>query len=127
MPITTRRNPARDITTFECDGDLSFVEIVAVIERFIQGTVAPPTTKLLWDIRTASIDNLSEDHVSHIANLVINYRAGAKDTKIAILISEKFNSDIAKKFKAKAKDVLENLIVFRKIDEATKWLKKDSA
>lgn len=126
MPINTRRNPARDLTTFECDGDLSFVEIVAVIERFIQGTVAPPTNNILWDIRTASIDNLSADHVSHIANLANSYKAEAKETKIAIVISDKFNSDIAKNFKAKAKDALENLIVFRKMGEATEWLEKES-
>ena len=126
MPINTRRNPARDLTTFECDGDLSFVEIVAVIERFIQGTVAPPTNKILWDIRTASIDNLTVDHVSHIANLVNSYKAEAKETKIAIVISDKFNSNIAKNFKAKAKHALKNIIVFRKMDEATEWLKKES-
>lgn len=126
MPINTRRNPARDLTTFECDGDLSFVEIVAVIERFIQGTVAPPTNKILWDIRTASIDNLTVDHVSHIANLVNSYKAEAKETKIAIVISDKFNSNIAKNFKAKAKHALKNIFVFRKMDAATDWLKKES-
>ena len=126
MPINTRRNPARDLTSFECDGDLSFVEIVAVIERFIQGTVAPPTNKILWDIRTASIDNLTEDHVSHIANLVNSYKAEAKETKIAIVISDKFISNIAKNFKAKAKHAMKNIIVFRKMDEATEWLKKES-
>jgi len=126
MPINTRRNPTRDLTTFECDGDLSFVEIVAVIERFIQGTVAPPTNKILWDIRTASIDNLTVDHVSHIANLVNSYKAEAKETKIAIVISDKFNSNIAKNFKAKAKHALKNITIFRKMDEATDWLKKES-
>lgn len=126
MPINTRRNQAIDLTTFECDGNLSFVEIVAVIERFIIGTVAPPTNRILWDIRTASIDNLTVDHVSHIANLVNSYKSEAKETKIAIVISDKFNSDIAKNFKAKAKHALKNIVVFRKMDAATDWLKKES-
>jgi len=125
MPITTHRNQVKDLTTFKCNGDLSFVEIVAVIERFFQGTVAPPTNNILWDIRTASIDNLTVDHVSHIANLVNGYRAETKDTKIAVVISNNFNSDIAKKYKAKSKDALNYLIVFRKIDAATKWLEKE--
>lgn len=126
MPITTHRNQSRDLTTFKCNGDLSFVEIVAVIERFFQGAVAPLTNKILWDIRTASIDNLTVDNVSHIADLVNGYRAEAEDTKIAVVISKNISSDIAKNYKAKSKAALKDLIVFRKIDEAIKWLEKES-
>ena len=125
MPITTRRNPDRDLTTFKCDGELSFVEIVAVIERFFQGTIAPPTNKILWDIRTASIDNLTADNVAHIADLVSSFRTEAEDTKIAVVISNTFSSDIAKKYKARSNDGIENLIVFRKIFEAIEWLDKN--
>lgn len=122
MFITTHRNPVRDLTTFECDGDLSFVEIVAVIERFIQGTVAPPTNNILWDMRAASADTLTANHAYHIANLVNGYVAEAKGTKIAVVVSKNIGFDIAKKFKEKAKDALKTLKVFRKIDEALKWL-----
>ncbi len=125
MPITTHRNPARDLTTFKCNGDLSFSEIVAVIERFFQGTVAPPTNKILWDMRTASIDTLTKDHVYRIANLVNGYKAEAKGTKIAVVISKDINFDIVKKFKAESKETLKDIIVFRKIDEATGWLEKE--
>ena len=125
MPITTHRKPDRDLSIFVCEGSLSLNEIIAVIERFFQGTVAPPTNKILWDIRIASIDNLTADHVSQIADLVGGYRSEVKDTKIAVVVSEKLNTDIAKNFKAKSKDALKHLMVFRKIDEATKWLEKD--
>lgn len=125
MPITTRRNPDRDLTTFKCDGELSFVEIVAVIERFFQGTIAPPTNKILWDIRTASIDNLTANNVVHIADLVNGFRAEAEDTKIAVVISNTFSPDVANKYKARSKEDIEYFIVFRKIDEAIKWLDKN--
>lgn len=123
MPITTHRNPARDLTTFKCNGDLSFSEIVAVIERFFQGAIAPPTNKILWDMRTASIDTLTKDHVYRIANLVNGYKAEAKGTKIAVVISKDISFDIVKKFKAESQETLTEIIVFRKIGEATEWLK----
>jgi len=126
MPITTQRKIAIDLTTFECDGNLSLNEIVAVIERYFQEAVAPRTNKIIWDMRTASIDLLTVDHVNRIANLVNIYRAEAKGTKIAVVVSKNINFDYAKKFRAKAQESLINLILFRKIDEATEWLEKES-
>lgn len=126
MPITAHRKPDRDLSIFECDGSLSFNEIVAVIERFFQGTVAPPTNKILWDIRSASIDMLTADHVSRLANLVNGYRTQTKNTKIAVVISGNIRFDIVKKFREKTKDALVSLRVFRKNEEAAEWLEKDS-
>lgn len=126
MPITTHRNTARDLTTFECIGSLSFNEIVAVIERFFQGTIAPTTNKIIWDMRTASIDSLTVEHVKRISNLVNGYITNTQSTKIAVVISENISFDIVKKFRAESKDVLNNLVVFRKIGEATKWFGEKS-
>ena len=126
MPITTYRNPNRDVTTFKCNGDLSFTEIVAVIERYFQGAIAPPTNNILWDMRTASIDTLTKDHIYRIANLVNRYKAEAKGTKIAVVVSKDISFDIVKKFKAESKETLKDTIVFRKIDKATEWLEKES-
>jgi len=126
MPITTHRNPTKDLTTFNCNGDLSFTEIVAVIERYIQAAIAPPTNKILWDIRTASIDTLTKDHVFHIANLVNDYIAKAKTTKIAVVVSIDINFDMMKKIQTESKETLKNIFVFRKIDEATEWFDKES-
>lgn len=126
MPITTHRNPNKDVTTFKCNGDLSFTEIVAVIERYFQATIAPPTNKILWDMRTSSIDTLTKDHIYHIANHVNDYRAEAKGTRVAVVISKEINFDIMKKFKAESKEALKDIIVFRKFDEATEWLDKES-
>ncbi len=122
MPITTHRNPARNLTTFECDGNLSFIEIVAVINRFFQGTITPPTKKIQWDMRNASIASLTVDHVYHIANLMNDYQAEAKGTKTAIVVSEDISFDIAINLETETKEALKNLIVFRKIAEATEWL-----
>ena len=125
MPITTHRNPARDTTTFKCNGDLSFTEIIAVIERFSQGTIAPPTNKIIWDMQAASIDSITTDHVHTIAELVKGYITKAESTKIAVVISENIRFDIVKKFQAESKDVLRNLMIFRKTDEPIEWLEQE--
>jgi len=122
MPITTHRNPSRNLTTFKCDGRLSFNEIVAVTERFFQGSVAPPTKKILWDMRTASVATLTVDHANRIAALVNGYEAKDKGINIAVVISKDIDFDIAKNFREKATDALKIIKVFRKIEEAIEWL-----
>jgi len=77
-------------------------------------------------MRTSSIDTLTKDHVYRIANLVNGYKAEAKGTKIAVVVSKEINFDIMKKFKAESKEALKDIIVFRKVDEATEWLEKES-
>jgi hypothetical protein len=122
MPITTHRNPSRNLTTFKCDGGLSFNEIVAVIERFFRGSVAPPTNKIIWDMQNVSVATLTADHIYHIANLVSGYTAKDKNTNIAVVISKDIDFEIAKKFREKATDALKIIKVFRKIEEAIEWL-----
>lgn len=126
MPITALRNTAKDLTTFECDGDLSFTEIVAVIKRFYRGTIAPRTKKTLWDMRNASIASLTVDHVYHIASLFNEYETDVKATKNAVVVSQGDSFDIVKNMEAETKDAPSVFMVFRKMDEATEWLKKES-
>ena len=126
MPITTHRNPARNLTTFECNGSLLLNEIVVVIERFFQGNVAPPTKNILWDMRKASVKTLTVDHANQIATLVNSYRLENSSIKVATVISKDIDFDIAKEFKTKSIDALKTIRVFRHIDEAEKWLEKDS-
>jgi len=122
MPITALRNTARDLTTFECDGDLSFIEIVAVIKRFYRGTIAPRTKKIIWDMRNASIASLTVDHVYHIASLFNEYETEVEATKNAVVVSQGASFDIAKSMEAETKEVSRNLMVFREINKAIEWL-----
>ena len=125
MPITTHRNPARNRTTFECNGSLLLNEIVVVIERFFQGDVAPPTKNILWDMRTASVNSLTVDHADQVATLINGYQTEGRGLKVAAVISKDIDFEIAKEFKEKSRDALKIIRVFRHIDEAKEWLRKD--
>lgn len=126
MPITTRRNPDRDLTIFECNGDLSFVEIVEVMKRFVQGTIAPPTSKILCDIRKGSIAALTIDQINNITGILNDYMEETKATKIAIVISHGISFDIMRSLEPKEREPLDALTIFRHIDKAEEWLCKDS-
>lgn len=125
MPITTRRTPDKDLTIFECDGDLSFVEIVQVMKRFIRGSIAPPTNKILCDIRKGSIAALTMDQVNHIMGLLNDYLLEAKGAKIAMVISQGISFDIVRSLESEEREPKEALNVFHKIDKATDWLESE--
>ena len=122
MPITIHRIPAKDLSTFECNGSLSPNEVVAVIDRYFQETVAPLTNNVLWGMRNASVDALTVDHAYQIASMVNGYRAEEKGIKVAVVVSKDLDFDFVKKFREKSQDALKIAKVFRKIDEAMKWL-----
>ena len=126
MPITTRRNPDRDLTIFDCEGDLSFVEIAEVMKRFVRGTIALPTKNILCDLRYGSIASLTIDQINHIVGLLDDYMGEAKGTKIALVVSQGINFDIVRSLEPKEREPLEALTIFRKIDEATDWFEKGS-
>ena len=126
MPITTHRNLFNSLTTFECKGSLSLNEIVVVIERFFQGDVAPPTKNILWDMQTASIDTLTEDHAYQIGTLVNSYRSKDIRIKVAVVVSMDIDFERAEKVKKKSNDDLKIIRVFRHIDEAEEWLNSEN-
>lgn len=112
---------ARDLTILFCNGELEFSEIISHMKRLYQGNDPPPTKKILWDIRNASISALTVDQVYHIASKFNFVMDGGKTAVVAL---QDINYDIVKIFEEEAIDIPRDFIVFREMEEATSWLDK---
>jgi hypothetical protein len=124
MPITTHRKPSRDLTAFTCKGDLSFYEIQAVMERFYKGTIAPPTKKVLWDMRNASAASLTAEQISHLANFSLENEDVRESGKTAVLVPKDIDFGLARTFQAQTISDQRELMIFREKDEAMEWLEE---
>jgi hypothetical protein len=119
--ITVQIDYAKNLTIFFCAGELVFHEIISQLKRFYQGNDSPPTKKILWDIRNASISALTVDQVYHIASKFNFVMDGGKT---AVVTSQDINYDIVKIFEEEAVDIPRDFIVFHTMGEATSWLEK---
>lgn len=119
--ITVQIDSAQDLTIYACAGELVFNELINQMNRLYQRNDSPPTKKVLWDIRNASISALTVDQVYHIASK-FNFIMGGEKT--AIVAPQGINYDIMKIFEAEAYDFPRDFIVFHEMDEATAWLEK---
>ncbi len=119
--ITVQIDYAQDLTILSCAGELVFNELINQMDRLYQRNESTPTKKILWDIRNASISDLTVDQVYHIASKFNIIMDGGKT---AIVAPQGINYDIVKIFETEALDIPRDSIVFHEMDEATAWLEK---
>lgn len=119
--INVQIDYAKDLTILFCDGELVFNEIISQMKRLYKGNNFPTTKRVLWDIRNATISNMTVDQVYHIASKFNFVKDGGK---IAIVASIGINYDIVKIFEEEAVDIPRDLIVFHEMGEARSWLDK---
>jgi hypothetical protein len=124
MPITTHRESSRDLTVFTCEGDLSYIEIVEVIKRFYEGTIAPRTKNVLWDARTANVASLTKYQLTLVSDMAVKYSILREGGKTAIVAAIDIVFDTARTFEAETMDAKWEITVFRDIDEAMEWLEE---
>ena len=119
--IAVKIDHAKDLAINICSGELVFSEIISHLKRFYQGNDSPPTKKILWDIRNASISALTIDQIYHIAS---KFNFVMEGGKTAVVAPQDINYDIVKIFEDEAAHMHRDFIVFREMGEATAWLKK---
>ena len=124
MPITTHRELSRDLTVFTCEGDLSYIEIVEVIKRFYEGTIAPRTKNVLWDARTANVASLTKYQLTLVSDMAVKYSILREGGKTALVAAIDIVFDTARTFEAETMDAKWDITVFRDIDEAMEWLEE---
>jgi len=112
------------MTVFTCRGDLSLSEIEVVMKRFYEGIVAPPTKKVLCDLRKASIGSLSSDQLNHIVNLSLENEGVMKGGKTAVVAPDDIDFGLARSFEMQAAGEQRDLMVFRTYEEAMDWIEE---
>ncbi|MEN8245590.1 MAG: hypothetical protein ABFS43_11890, partial [Thermodesulfobacteriota bacterium] len=115
-------DPSCDLTTFICNDDLSFHEIVEILIRFYRGIDNPPTKRVLWNLSDASMGSLSMEEIRQIANLSIDNEEIMRDGKTAIVAPRDIDFGLARVLAAWTTGSHSDLMVFRTLNEATEWL-----
>jgi len=124
MPITTHREPSRDLTTFLVDGLMYFDEMQKAIKRFYENLDPPPTKNILWDLRNAKADNLRSKEAEELAFFVTSIDKRKEIGKTAIVAPNDLVYGVSRIFVAHIRNPDIQFNLFRDIDEATKWFEE---
>lgn len=123
MPITSKIDPSKQLTTFTVIGKISSDEIIQKIESFYKKQVR---NNVLWDFRYSDLDALIfSNELESIASKF--FKANCKFQKIgktAVVASTDLWFSIAKMYAKfiKIRDLSNKIQIFRFKDEAIKWL-----
>jgi len=126
MPITKQFDSTKILTTFKCDGDLSFREIVGSMKDFYGGIDNPPTKKLIWNLRNATIWSLTMEELKAIAQLSVENEGLMKGGKTAVVAPKDIDFGLARIYQAHTVGSERELMVFRTLDEAKEWMDLES-
>jgi len=95
------------------------------MKHFYEGTIAPPTKRVLWDLSNASVASITADHVSQIAYLSLENEDVMKGGKTAVVASKDIDFGLARSFEAQTAGEQRDLMVFRTYKEAAEWLEAE--
>ena len=114
-------NPERQLTVFNCSGELTRSELYHTIILFLKET---PTKYELWDFTNARFPTVSKEDLRDSAFLGRKYGYKKRGGKNAIVAPEGLEYELSKIFKMMAEivEVPFEVQVFRSLDEATQWL-----
>ncbi len=119
MAIATIIDLESQLTTFKAEGDLTIDEIREAIASYYQGQV---TRTVLWDLRDASLNNLSSQDIQSLAKFLENRGTVRQGGLTALVADEDADFGMLRMGEAYADGVPFTFGVFRSLDKARAWL-----
>jgi hypothetical protein len=124
MPITSKMFPHEKLTVFTGEGEISYSETWETMSRDYRSIHPSTTRNVLWDLRNASVASITASQVTELANLSDSYSKQRGGGKTAVVVSQDINFGIAKEFEGQSMSLSRELVVFREIDKAYKWIEE---
>jgi hypothetical protein len=124
MPITSKMFPHEKLTVFTGEGEISYSETWETMSRDYRSIHPSTTRNVLWDLRNASVASITASQVTELANLSDSYSKQRGGGKTAVVVSQDINFGIAKEFEGQSMCLSRELVVFREIDKAYKWIEE---
>jgi len=126
VPLTKQIEQPQQLTIITGTGELSYDEVLNTIRSFYAES---PTLNVLCDLRQASAERISSSQVNQIAELIQKLKRVRKGGRTAIVSSRDVTFGVARMLEALINipndDFAYELRVFRKINDANRWLSKD--
>jgi hypothetical protein len=126
MSIQSNVMPHLQLTVHTAQGELTFAELMETLKTFYANQ---PTVKVLWELRGATLTNLTADQVRtavHFATQRGHLRSGGKT---ALLVSDRlgdYGIGRMAEIMSHVERATVTLEVFRDYDEAFQWLQIES-
>lgn len=122
MPISSRVDESKRLTTFTGIGQISFEDVRNAIDSFYSGQ---PTLQVIWDLQNANTGGISSDEVDRIANLILKHGGIRERIKTALVAPSDVSYGLSRMLISvmEAKESLPaRMGVFRTMEEAVRWL-----
>jgi len=127
MPITSHTDPSKELTIFTASGEITLLEIMAVVKSF---NTNPPAINILWDFSEAvAVDKFTSEDLQKTASLAkgkLSVRPGGGG-KTAFVATADFIFGLVRMYTAYLVlvEVAHKVQVFRTMAEAYQWLHED--
>ena len=124
MPITAHTDPSQDLTTLTAMGNITFEDIIAVVNSFREDV---PAKNILWDCSQAYPDDRFDaeelDSIASLAKTNLNLRSHP-DGKTAFVATSDFVYGITRMYTTylELQGPAHEIKVFRSLEEAHRWL-----
>jgi hypothetical protein len=125
MPIKFKLDQSKDLSIFLVEGPVTHDEVHAAIKRFYESTYPPPTKNILWDLRSASVNEIGYEEAQELAFFATSSDHRKEIGRTAIVASEDVVFGVSRMFGAFINDNAVTFEVFRDFDEAYKWVAAD--
>ena len=128
MPITSKVDKRRSLTTYALTGELTLDDIQSTLKAFWEAREL--TLNTLWDARSAELTNLESSDMERITALIGQYThrfEERKGGKSAVVASSDLQYGLSRTVGTlyEIEDFPTQLKVFRNMDEAIQWLDQD--
>ena len=126
MPITSRVDRTRNLTTFSLTGEMTIDEILGALKSFWEGSEL--TLNTLWDTRNAVVTNLGSSEIENIVAFIGQNRnriKKRKNGKAAIVASTDLQYGLSRIFGTlyERENIPIKLHPFRTMEKAIQWLR----
>lgn len=122
MPIDTNIQESNDLTIFTGSGELLLAEVLNAIKSFYSG---PITLNVVWDLRQATVPDITSDDVNQIAGMLKTLRADRKEGRTTLVSPKDAMYGLSRMLELLLDSLGDSRVemrVFRDFDEAIAWL-----
>ncbi len=125
MPISSKIDRRKNLTTFILEGKLDVDEILASLKSFYENPDHPPTLNIIWDLWEISPgQSIKDEDLKRIVTYLSQHAKKRVGGKTAIVARAEYEYNVSKKYELFVQ--LENISivvgVFPSLGEAMIWL-----
>ena len=123
MEISTQINKERNLRSHKVKGLIIVRELNEMLVGLYKSTEYDPDMNALWDLRDADFSSVTTAEVRSLIEMVKEHWGQGGKSKAALIVTRDFDYGLSRMYEIlMSGSTSDNIMVFRKYDEAEKWL-----